>query len=449
MKAYDKYNQQARDWLISDFETFRKRITGTNDSTVLDLRQTALRAFRELGFPHTKVEEWKYTNLEPLLRQHFTLTRDFRTPGHEAIEPFLFPEADSLRLVFVNGTFSPELSTVPKLPEGAIITGLSHALRNFPDLVKQYLTAGVDYRKQTFPALNLAFQEDGYFIYLPEETDLESPIHLLYVFDPGDVAFHVHPRNILVVRSGSRIQLLETHRYLSDYPYFHNSLTTTFIDQASQVEHIRLQDAGQQAFLINHTEVFQKSGSNYRSVTIDLGGRLVRNNLNVHLQGEEAETVLNGFYLTRGEQHVDNHTVIEHEVPRCQSNELYKGILTDKSRAVFSGLIRVHKDAQKTNAFQSNRNLLLSREAEVDTKPQLIIYADDVKCSHGATVGQMNEEAVFYMQQRGIAEQEARALLRFAFGAEVLQPISRQELRNRLEELMAQRLRKVNTQIME
>jgi Fe-S cluster assembly protein SufD len=175
----------------------------------------------------------------------------------------------------------------------------------------------------------------------------------------------------------------------------------------------------------------------------------VRNNLNVHLQGEEAETVLNGFYLTRGKQHVDNHTIIEHEVPRCQSNELYKGILADQSRAVFSGLIRVHKDAQKTNAFQSNRNLLLSREAEVDTKPQLIIYADDVKCSHGATVGQMNEEAVFYMQQRGIAEQEARALLRFAFGAEVLQPISQQELRNRLEELMAERLREVDALVVE
>ncbi len=440
MNPFEKYNQQAREWLIHDFQEFRQRLHGQVDAFVEELKDEALQHFQEMGFPHPKNEEWKYTNLLPLLQHRFTLVSDI--PETETLHPEQFDliEGDVIQLVFVNGVFSGELSRIPRLHSGVIIQPLQQAWKEHPQLVAEYLPRGVDFRKQTFPALNTAFSQDGYFIYIPENTHFDVPVHLLYLAHPGDVAFHVHPRNILIVGKEGKVELLESHVHLSDYPYFHNSLTTTFVGEGARVEHIRFQDAASQAFLMGHTAVFQDAASQYTSLTIDLGGRLVRNDLTVHLQGEEATTVLNGFYLTTGRQHVDNHTIIEHEVPRCQSNELYKGILTDQSRAVFSGLIRVHKDAQKTNAFQSNRNLLLSREAEVDTKPQLIIYADDVKCSHGATVGQMNEEAVFYMQQRGIPEAEARALLRLAFGAETLQVVSRRDLRQKLEEIISQRL---------
>jgi Fe-S cluster assembly protein SufD len=322
-----------------------------------------------------------------------------------------------------------------------VIRSLSSAFTENPDLIKTYLTRYASYREEPFIALNTAFAREGTFIFVPDNTILEEPIHVINISDPGQVTFQSHPRNLIIIGKNSQVSLVESLNHLSDNVYFQNSVSEVLVRENAIVDHIKIQDESKLSFRIATTQVQQEQSSVYHAFSIDLGGALVRNNLNIGLTGENAEANLFGFYLINGKQHLDNHTNIDHLVPNCNSNELYKGILDGKSRAVFSGTIFVEKNAQKTNAFQSNKNLLLSNEAEIDSKPQLKIFADDVKCSHGATIGQIDDQALFYLRQRGISLEDAHILLRQAFAVDVFEKIRIPAAKEYINDLVTERLK--------
>jgi Fe-S cluster assembly protein SufD len=320
-----------------------------------------------------------------------------------------------------------------------IVTNLEHGLQDYPKIVNKYLAKYSDYRQEPFTALNTAFAREGLFLHVPADLILEEPLHILHVSDPQNKPFQTHPRHLLVIEKNSQVKIIESHHSLSTGPLFHNSVAEIVLKEGSRLDLIKIQDDNLHSF---RTQVYQEKQSSLNSIHFDLGGAIVRNNLTVTLNGENCESNLFGFYLTTGNQLIDNHTTIEHLKPQCQSNELYKGILSGKSRGVFGGTIYVERDAQKTNAFQSNKNLLLSPDADVNSKPQLKIFADDVKCTHGATIGQLDEKAIFYLQQRGISAEQAQNLLRLAFASEVVDKIPLDDTRRFVQEMIENRLKK-------
>ena len=439
-----KFTQQSeiKDWYISNFRQFEKRLNGNGKGFFGDIRKEALDYFREVGFPQPRSEDWKYTSIKPILDQRFPLREE--TPDREIsnLDDFLFEDLDSHLMVFLNGHFLRDLSDPHTGSNGIIIENLETAYLNHHSLLEKYLTHYAEYRQDSFTALNTAFSEDGLFLYIPDHQILEKPVHLLNLSDPRNTYFQSHPRNLVILRDNSECSLIETHYHLSDGTYFHNAVSEIIIGKASRFNYSRLQHDSSKAYRISRTNIHQSDKSLLNAVNIDLGGAIVRNNTDLTLDGEHIEANLHGFYHMKDSQHVDNHTNINHLKPNCDSNELFKGILEDHSRGVFSGTIYVARDAQKTNAFQSNKNLLLSEEAEIDTKPQLKIFADDVKCSHGATIGELDEESVFYLQQRGISKDDAQVLLRAAFAGEVFTKINLEPVRRKLENLVNQRLQK-------
>ncbi|MBN2366228.1 MAG: Fe-S cluster assembly protein SufD, partial [Calditrichaeota bacterium] len=308
--------------------------------------------------------------------------------------------------------------------DGLIISDLDSALKNDHPWILEHITSYADFRGEPFTALNTALIRNGLYIEVKDHILLEKPVHFLHIAHPDGNAYQAFPRNLIKVGQNSQLSIITSYHHLSDAPYFHNSVSEIVLAENAMINEIKIQDESTKSYRIDRTQFYQKNRSIVNSVSIDLGGSLVRNNLGFSIDGENCETNLYGFYILSGEQHVDNHTNIDHLKPNCNSNELYKGILNDAARAVFSGTIYVARDAQKTNAFQSNKNLLLSEEAEIDSKPQLKIFADDVKCSHGATIGQLDEEALYYLRQRGIPEAGALTLLRSAFAGEIIEKIS-------------------------
>jgi Fe-S cluster assembly protein SufD len=308
--------------------------------------------------------------------------------------------------------------------------------------VQQYLTRYAPYESNAFTALNTAFLQDGAFVSVPGGALLEIPVHILFVSTGMEAEFISSPRNLIVAERNSQVSIIESHVSLSDNVYFTNSVSEIVLGENAVVEYDKLQIESSRAYHIGSTHIQQERSSNFTSNAISLGGLLVRNNVSVVLDGEGAEATLNGLYLGTGVQHIDNHTTIDHAKPRCPSHELYKGILSGKSRGVFNGKIKVRKDAQKTDAKQTNKNLILSDEASVDTKPQLEIFANDVKCTHGATIGQLDEEAIFYLRSRGVDVDRARDLLIYAFASDVVDRIKVEPLRDLLHEMIHARLEK-------
>lgn len=430
-----------KEWYISNFEKFENNLNGNKEIPFHKIRQNAISRFAEMGFPTTRIEEWKYTSVAPLLQHQFSLEKPVSEIAPEILEKFTFAGLPANLLVFVNGEFRSDYSSVISQRKDLIIGNLKSALKENNALVEKYLSRYVDYQAEAFAALNTAFTLDGAFIYIPDNIILAEPIHILNIADPRGISYQAHPRTLIVVGNGSQVRLVESHRHISDHPYLHNQVTEILAGNDAIVDHVKIQDESREAYRIATTLVEQGKSSIFSSVNIDVGGALVRNNMDLRLNGERCESHLYGFYKVSGKQHVDNHTNISHLRPNCTSNEMFKGILSGKSRAVFSGTIFVAKDAQKTNAFQSNKNLLLSDEAEIDSKPQLKIFADDVKCSHGATIGQLDREALFYLRQRGISEAEANALLRYAFAADIFKNVKTEEVRNSVDRLVGERLK--------
>jgi Fe-S cluster assembly protein SufD len=344
-------------------------------------------------------------------------------------------------MVFLNGHYSESLSSVHALPNGVKITSLASALKSDYDLVNRYLTRYAKFDDNAFTALNTAFIEDGAFIFVPDNIVVEEPVHLLFVSAISDSSFVAHPRNVIVAGKNSQISVVETYGALHNSVYFTNVVTEMFAGEHSVIEHDKLQTENLHAYHIGSMHVYMNAKSNMTSNSISLGGALTRNNVTAVLDAEGIECTLNGLSLATGKQHVDNHTTIDHAKPHCNSHELYKSILDGNSRGVFNGKIFVRKDAQKTDAKQTNKTLLLSDDATIDTKPQLEIFADDVKCTHGATVGQLDEEQIFYLRSRGLGLDAARDILTFAFASDVINRIHVEPLRHQLDNMIQSRLR--------
>tara|TARA_Y100001934_G_scaffold152416_1_gene182800 strand:+ start:8653 stop:9972 length:1320 start_codon:yes stop_codon:yes gene_type:complete len=403
-----------------------------------DLRRTGITHFTELGFPTLKQEEWIFTNVRPI-QEHSFLPATKPTSSIPAVDDLFFSELSGSRLVFVDGHLSHALSKFADVPEGAIVTNLASALETHPELVEKHLARYAKTDESGFSALNTAFIQDGAFIYLPKGKVIDEPIQLLYVSTDGD-SNTATLRNLVVAEPTSSCKVIESYQSAGEHAFFTNAVTEIRVDESANVEHCKFQDQNEESFHIATIQAQLAKACNFTSHSISTGSRIARNNINLVMNGEGIECTLNGLYIVGGKQVVDHHTLADHAMPHCNSHEHYHGVLGDRSRGVFNGKIFVREDAQKTDAKQSSRAIVLTDGATVNAKPQLEIFADDVKCTHGATVGQLNSEAVFYCRSRGIDEASARRLLTHAFAGEIIERISIEPVRERLEELLWDRL---------
>ena len=402
------------------------------------LREAAFARFSDLGLPASGDENWKYTSLAPLAQLPFAAARPGAASPDSLVRSLAAPE--SLQLVFVDGHYRPELSSAAHESGGAFIASLRTALAERPGEVGRELARHADFRRDSLTALNTAFLEDGAFIHLPADTFVGAPIHLLFVATGGGEATLSHPRNLIVAGARSRAAVIETYAGPADATYFTNAVTEVVLGEGAQVEHYKLQQEGARAFHVGLLQVTHGRDSRFSSHSLALGGALARNEVRALFSSEGGDCTLNGLYMGSGRQHLDNRTLIDHKSPRCTSRELYKGVLDGEAHGVFGGRVLVREDAQKTDARQINKNLLLSDGAVIDTKPQLEIFADDVKCAHGAAVGELDEDALFYLRSRGLSPQTARSLLTYAFASELVDSIPVLPLRARVRDLVTSRL---------
>jgi Fe-S cluster assembly protein SufD len=410
---------------------------------VFPLRKAGIARFAELGFPTLDQEDWRFTNVAPIASLPFKpvlqVSSDSLTP--EAVAQFTFGRLAASRLVFVNGHYAAELSSAPgPQPQGVIVGSLAAALAGDSGLLKQHLEGYPQGEDNPFAALNAAFFQDGALIYVPAGKRLEAPVHLLFISTAKEAGATSQPRNVIIAEKGSQVTVLESYVSTSEGSYFTNAVTELILGEGAVVEHAKFQDESRNAYHMAAIHARLGRGCNFIAHSIATGARLSRNSIHTALAGEGVACVLNGLYLTRGDQLADHHMVVEHAQPHCTSHEYYNGILDGHSKGVFHGRILVRQAAQKTDAKQTNKNLLLSDDATVDTKPQLEIYADDVKCTHGATIGQLNEESIFYLRARGIGAETARRMLIHAFAGEIIERIRHAPARDELDKLVWERL---------
>ncbi|HTV53566.1 MAG TPA: Fe-S cluster assembly protein SufD [Terriglobia bacterium] len=423
---------------FADFRAVEKE-SAKEISWLHSLRARAMEAFADLGVPTTRQEAWRFTNITPLTRIPFRLASpvDGAAGLEDNLEHYSIGDA-AARLVFVNGYFSPSLSSLSDLPEGVIATNLRQSIAN--RVLEQHIGRYADDEREAFVALNTAFLRDGAFIRVAQGVGLERPIQVIYLRMEGARNTVSYPRTLVVVERGAQAQVIESHLGLAQEPYFNNAVTELVAGEDASIEHLKIQEESELAFHIANIVAHQNRASRVLSHSISLGAHLARHDIRAVLAGEGAECTLNGLYQVNGRQHVDHHTTLDHAMPHCGSREYYRGVLDGKSSAVFNGAIIVRKDAQKTDAIQSNKNLLLSEEATINTKPELQILADDVRCTHGATVGQLDPDAVFYLRARGIGLDAARHLLTRAFANDVIARIRCGPARERLEATLLGRL---------
>jgi Fe-S cluster assembly protein SufD len=430
-------NAQGTEPYLSAFEMYLKNGGAGGPDWVRQLRQSAIARFAELGFPTTRDEDWKYTNVDPIRATRFERGRRKEKPiAIEELNALSFTDGNCNRLVFIDGVYTPGLSSLREWPRGGRVQSLADALKREDAVLRFHLSRYVRFQEQPFAALNTAFVEDGALVVIPEGHVIEDPLYFVFVAIGEDQPVVFHPRNLIVAEPRSQARIVEIHIGLGRDAYFANAVTEIVGGEDASIEYYLLQRQGRGGFHVGALEARLERQCALASHSITLGGSLVRNDAHVVLDGEGAECSLNGLYILDGRQQVDNHTEIEHCKPHTRSQELYKGILTGSARGVFNGKIFVHKDAQKTDARQTNKNLLLSENAVVNTKPQLEIYADDVKCSHGSTVGQLDRDALFYLRSRGIGLTDAQSLLSYAFASEVVGKVHIAPLRARLNDYL-------------
>jgi Fe-S cluster assembly protein SufD len=422
---------ELKESLIQHFNTLEKT---PSSSLLVDTRKEAISAFQELGFPTTKHEEWKYTNLKNTIAKSYAI-ESAATFSADDIKSLTALPIDCYKAIFVNGIFSPALSTI----DAAGVTIEAFQSGN-QELVQKYFGKNLPYN-DSMVALNVAFATAGILIHVKAKQHVAKPIVCFYLSDVRTANVFAQPSVLVVVEEAASATVVELNRSLGANTAFTNAFTHAVLKKEAYLEQYKIQNDIDNSNFIHNSQIVHEGKSNSYTTTITLNGGLVRNNLNITLGAEYCESYLNGLYLEKGAQHVDNHTLVDHAMPNCYSNELYKGILDGKSTGVFNGKIWVRKDAQKTNAFQSNKNILLSKEASVHTKPQLEIFADDVKCSHGATTGQLDPEAMFYLRARGVGEDKAKKMLVHAIAFDVLDKVKHDELRAYLEQEIEERLK--------
>ena len=429
----------AGESFIAAFDELTSSAALSGGAGAQSLRRAAFDRFAALGFPTTKNEDWHFTSVAPIAEQDFTLlTAKSGDVKRSDLGRFMFGAADWHTMVFVNGRFTPELSDIGQLPAGVAIRDLASAWDRAPGSVDR-IGRVTSFDNNAFTALNTAFMYDGAVIEIAKESDVERPIHLLYVTDATAAKAMMHPRNIVVVGRHARATLIESYVSTSDAMYFVNAVTEVSVGEGATLRHYKMQREGHRAFHVGTIEAHQARDSHYVSFSFATGAELSRTNVYTTLDGEGCGATLNGLYMLDGEQTCDHQTQIIHAQPNCFSRELYKGVLDDRSHGVFNGKVYVHPIAQKTDGKQTNKTLLLSDTAHMDTKPQLEIFADDVKCTHGATVGQIDQTALFYLKSRGIDRALARRLLTYAFAADVLETIEVEAIREGLEKMTLER----------
>lgn len=426
---------------LDRFADFRQSSGAQLPDWLHRLRDRAFARFCEVGFPTTHDEDWRFTNVSPVARMEFRLTRETAT----AITPLDLAawrvDGAAARLVFVNGRFSETLSTRSSLPAGVSANGLQAEIARHTPEIPQHIGRYLDIARDSFCALNTAFIEDGAYVHVGRSVVLQQPIHLLFIATGADSPTMTHPRNLVLVDREAQAIVIEEYISLgAESPALANAVTELVADESATATHIFIERENRQTYSISTLRIEQARSANVASHSFLLGGFLVRNNVHPVLAGEGGECLINGLFLGSDRQHLDNYMLVEHAKPHCASRQFYNGILDGRSHGVFHGRIVVHKDAQKTDAKQTNRNLLLSDNAQIDTKPQLEIYADDVKCTHGATIGQIEENALFYLRSRGLSEADARRLLLEAFAGECLNRIAPGPARNYVEVAVRQRL---------
>ena len=423
--------------LLSSFIAFENQ---TNiDSYVHDIRSEAIKQFESIGFPSKKLENWKYTSLKNLLNTDYSVLPEINNVlEFKNIKKYLIDDIDSYKIIFVDGKYCSHLSETTH--EGMDICILSAALTQskYELIIENYFNKIA--LKDGITSLNTAFSNEGAFIHIPKNKFVEKPIQIIHFSTGNEASLMFQPRNMIVVDENSQVQIIERHQSLSENKVFTNSVTEIYADKKSIIDYYKIQNDNLQASLIDNTYINQQRNSTFSMHTFSFGNELVRNNLNISQNDEFIETTIKGVTIIGNKQHVDHNTLIQHNKPNCNSHQDYKGIYDNKSTGVFNGKIIVDKQAQKTNAFQSNNNVLLSDKATINAKPQLEIYADDVKCSHGCTVGQLDKNALFYLKSRGIPEKEATALLMYGFANNILESVKIPEIKTRINHIIATKL---------
>ncbi|MBW8326665.1 MAG: Fe-S cluster assembly protein SufD [Prolixibacteraceae bacterium] len=437
---HEKISQTDR--LVSLFEQ-NKEILNQGSSPILNrIREVSVKRFAQIGIPDFKYEDYKYTNLKPAFEKSYRqeLVRESGLINLNEVFKCNIPQLDTHLVFLVNGWFYSGNNPAAALPKGVVLGSLEQIANEQPELLQNYLNRQAGLSNDPMVALNTAFAKDGFFIHIPKGAVIEKPIQIINLLSSDDNLMATQ-RNLIVAEAGSQVKVLVCDHTLTSASFLYNSVSEVFVGEDALVDVYTIQNHHNQSTTINSSFYRLQRNSNLVTGTVSLHGGLIRNNLKVTFNGDHSEANVNGISFTDKKQHVDNFTMIEHAMPNCLSNQIYKNILDDESTGAFAGRIHVARDAQQTNAFQRNNNVLLSDKARMQTKPQLIIDADDVKCSHGATVGQINEEALFFLRARGIGEKEARMMLMNAFAREVVQKIGIEPLRDRIDELIEKRLK--------
>ncbi len=421
--------------IANEFEILSDVLNGQKQSDSFSKRKEALDAFNEVGIPTLKHENWKYTKLAFMHQFDFELSLRGNLSKEEL--QALVPRFDAYRLVFVNGRFEENLSDVVQ-EKGLLIRNLADVLAD--STISAVYSKIADYKKDPFLALNAAMAFEGAYIKVERNTVIDKPLHIVVINDSKDKSTKAYFRNLIDVAENASVKIIETNHTLGDNASLTNSVSEVFVAQNARAEYHKLQADTEKSYYFGNIQVQQERDSHFKTSVLSLSGKFIRNNINTVLNGTGCQSDMDGFYYVDADNTIDNHTYLDHAMPHCESNEFYKGIMNDKGTGIFNGKIMVRPDAQKTNAYQSNKNILLSDDATINTKPELEIYADDVKCSHGATCGYLDEESLFYLRARGIGEKEARTLLLNAFAGEVIERIGIEDLRNYATELVLNRL---------
>ncbi len=424
--------------LVSSFMAFEERIDV--HSELHDVRTEAIKNFENKGFPTKKEEAWKYTSLNAILKNDFTVfPKTDNNIQYSDVKKYFLHEIDTYKVVFIDGVFSSHLSSTTH--EGIDVCLMASALTKpkYKMVIDTYFNQ-IANKDDSLTSLNTAFANEGAYINIPKSKVADKPIEIMYFSTGNEAALMTQPRNLVIVGENSHVQIIERHQSLNENPVLTNSVTEIFAQKRAIVDYYKIQNDNLTANLIDNTYVSQQKESHVSVHTFSFGGNLTRNNLNFYHFGERLTSTLNGITIIGEKQHVDHYTLVKHAAPNCESFQDYKGIYSDRSTGVFNGKVYVEKDAQKTNAFQKSNNILLSDKATINAKPQLEIFADDVKCSHGCTVGQLDETAMFYMQARGIPKKEAKALLMYAFSNAVIENIKIPELKQRITKIIATKL---------
>jgi len=423
--------------LISSFLAFENQVDV--DAYVHDIRSEAIKTFEDNGFPSKKEEAWKYTSLNSILKHDYSVFPNTENAlEYSDVKKYFIHDIDTYKIVFIDGKYSSHLSQTTH--DGMDVCLMSAALSKpkYRLVIENYFNKAAT--KDSISSLNTAFSSEGAYIHIPKNKLVEKPIQIVHFSTGNESAMMLQPRNLIVVEENSHLQIIERHQSLTDNPVLTNSVTEIFAKKRAIVDYYKVQNDNKNASLIDNTFIKQKQGSHCSVHTFSFGGKLTRNNLNFYQHGERIDSTLKGITIVGDKQHVDHNTLVHHIEPNCESHQDYKGIFGDNSTGVFNGKIIVDKEAQKTNAFQANNNVLLSDKATINSKPQLEIFADDVKCSHGCTIGQLDDSAMFYLRSRGIPEKEAKALLMYAFSNNVLDSVKITELKKRINKLIAFKL---------